>query len=238
MTAFRMFAAIAVSALAVSACSKSDAQLDAQIHDYILAHPQVIQQAMAKLQAEQDQQAAAQAKVAIAQNRQSIERDPRDFVANPAGRVTVTEFYDYRCPHCINAAPAVLKIIHDHPDVRVVFKEFPIFGDVSERAAAGAIILKEQGGDVLSLYSELMATHPLDDAAIDRILRAHGVNPDKLADAAVHAKAEDQILAVRKLAIDLGIDGTPAFVIGDTIVPGDDTDAVNSAINQARAHNG
>ena len=51
-------------------------------------------------------------------------------------------------------------------------------------------------------------------------------------------KAEGQILAVRKLAIDLGIDGTPAFVIGDTIVPGDDTDAVNSAINQARAHSG
>ncbi|HXQ46036.1 MAG TPA: DsbA family protein [Caulobacteraceae bacterium] len=238
MTAFRMFAALAASALVVSACSKSDAQLDAQIHDYILAHPQVIQQAMAKLQAEQDQQAAAQAKVAIAQNRQSLEHDPRDFVANPAGRVTVTEFYDYRCPHCITAAPAVLKIIHDHPDVRFVFKEFPIFGDVSERAAAGAIVLKAQGGDVLSLYGDLMATHPLDDAAIDRVLRAHGVNPDKLNDPTVHAKAEDQILAVRKLAIDLGIDGTPAFVIGDTIVPGDDTDAVNAAINQARAHTG
>jgi protein-disulfide isomerase len=119
-----------------------------------------------------------------------------------------------------------------------VFKEFPIFGDVSERAAAGAIVLKQQGGDVLSLYSELMATHPLDDGAIDRILRAHGVNPDKLNDPVVHAKAEEQILAVRKLAIDLGIDGTPAFVIGDTIVPGDDTDAVNTAINQARAHTG
>jgi protein-disulfide isomerase len=152
--------------------------------------------------------------------------------------VTVTEFYDYRCPHCITAAPAVLKIIHDHPDVRFVFKEFPIFGDVSERAAAGAIVLKAQGGDVLSLYGDLMATHPLDDAAIDRVLRAHGVNPDKLNDPTVHAKAEDQILAVRKLAIDLGIDGTPAFVIGDTIVPGDDTDAVNAAINQARAHTG
>jgi protein-disulfide isomerase len=238
MTALRFFVALAGAALIVSACSKSDAAFDAKVHDYILAHPEVIQQAMSKLQAQQDQQAAAQAKVAIAQNRQSLERDPRDFVANPAGRVTVTEFYDYRCPHCINAAPAVLKIIHDHPDVRFVFKEFPIFGDVSDRAAAGAIVLKQQGGDVLPLYRDLMATHPLDDAGLDRILRAHGVDPAKLSDPAVHDEAEKQILAVRKLAIDLGIQGTPAFVIGDTIVPGDDTDAVNTAINQARARTG
>jgi len=238
MTVLRLLAALAAGALLVSACSKSDASFDAKVHDYILAHPEVIQQAIAKLQAQQDQQAAAQAKIAIAQNRQSLEHDPRDFVANPNGRVTVTEFYDYRCPHCINAAPAVLKIIHDQPDVRFVFKEFPIFGDVSEHAAAGAMVLKQQGGDVLSLYRDFMATHPLDNAAIDRILRAHGVDPAKLDDPAVHARDEQEILAVRKLAIDLGIEGTPAFVIGDTIVPGEDTDAVNAAIKQARAHNG
>src|SRR5580700_11038453 len=174
-TALRLFAALAAGALLVSACSKSDAGFDAKVHDYILAHPEVIQQAMAKLQAQQDQQAAAQAKVAIAQNRQSLEHDPRDFVANPNGRVTVTEFYDYRCPHCINAAPAVLKLIHDQPDVRFVFKEFPIFGAVSEKASAGAIALKKAGGDELGLYRDFMAARPLDDLAIDRILRAHGI---------------------------------------------------------------
>jgi protein-disulfide isomerase len=224
MTVLRLFAAVAAAALLVSACSKSDAAFDAKVHDYLLAHPEVIQQAMAKLQAQQDQQAAAQAKVAIAQNRQSLEHDPRDFVANPSGRVTVTEFYDYRCPHCINAAPAVLKIIHDQPDVRFVFKEFPIFGDVSEHAAAGAIVLKQQGGDVLSLYRDLMATHPLDDAAVDRILRGHGVDPAKLDDPAVHALAEQEILAVRKLAIDLGIEGTRRERTAASIRPGLDDD--------------
>src|SRR6202000_1390385 len=112
------------------ACSKSDQAFDTRVHDYIISHPEVIQEAIAKLQAKQDAEAATQAKAAIAQHRQALERDPRDFVANPGGRITVTEFYDYRCPHCINAAPAVLKIIHDQPDVRFVFKEFPIFGDV------------------------------------------------------------------------------------------------------------
>jgi len=234
----RRLLALAALAVLLSACSKSDASFDAKVHDYILAHPEVIQQAIAKLQAQQDQQAAQQAKLAIAQNRQSLERDPRDYVANPNGRITVTEFYDYRCPHCINAAPAVLKIIHDHPDVRFVFKEFPIFGDVSEHAAAGAIQLKKQGGDVVSLYSDFMNTHPLDDAAIDRILRAHGVDPATLDKPDVHAQTQAQLLAVRKLAIDLGIEGTPAFIVGDTLIPGDDTDAINAAINQARARAG
>jgi protein-disulfide isomerase len=133
----RLLPALAACALALSGCNKSDQAFDARVHDYIVSHPEVIQEAMTRLQARQDAAAAVQAKTAIATNRQALERDPRDFVANPNGRITVTEFYDYRCPHCITAAPTVLKIIHDQPDVRFVFKEFPIFGAVSEKASAG-----------------------------------------------------------------------------------------------------
>jgi protein-disulfide isomerase len=228
---------MAAATLALSACSKS-ADIDARIHDYILAHPEIIQQAMNKLQAQQDAADAAKAKVAINQYRQAIERDPRDFVANPGGKITLTEFYDYRCPHCINAAASVLRIIHDDPDVRVVFKEFPIFGATSEHAAAAAIALKDKGGDELGLYQDMMNTRPLDDAAIDRIARAHGVDPGVLDHGPIREQAQAQILAVRKLAIDLGIEGTPAFIVGDTLVPGDDTSAVTQAIAQARNQHG
>jgi protein-disulfide isomerase len=238
MRPIRLLSALVACALALSACGKSDQAFDARVHDYILAHPEVIQEAIAKLQAKQDAAAATQAKAAIAQYRQALERDPRDFVANPNGRITVTEFYDYRCPHCINAAPAVLKIIHDQPDVRFVFKEFPIFGDVSDRAAAGATVVRKQGGDYLSLYRDFMAARPLDDDSVDRILRSHGVDPATLDQPPVSDAARAQLLAVHRLAINLGIDGTPAFVIGDTIVPGDDTDAVNAAIAAARGHSG
>jgi protein-disulfide isomerase len=225
-------------ALLLSACSKSDQTFDTRVHDYIVNHPEVVQEALNKLQAQQDAAAATQAKAAIRQNRQALERDPRDFVANPGGRVTVTEFYDYRCPHCINAAPAVLKIIHDQPDVRFVFKEFPIFGGASDKAAAGAIALKKQGGDVLSLYHDFMTARPLDDATIDRILRAHGVDPASLDQAPVKDQAETQLDAVHQLATTLGVEGTPAFIIGDTLVPGEDIDSVNAAIAAQRNHHG
>jgi protein-disulfide isomerase len=225
-----------VLAMALAGCGKADQAFDNRIHAYLLAHPEVIQEAIDKLQEKQQAQAAAQAKQAIAQNRQALERDPRDFVANPNGKITVTEFYDYRCPHCANAAPAVVSLIHDSPDVRFVFKEFPIFGATSEKAAAGAIAVKRAGGDYVGLYHDFMAARPLDDAAIDRILAAHGVTPATLDDPSLKAAAAAQLSDVRRLAIGLGIEGTPAFVVGDTLVPGEDMDAVRAAIQAARGH--
>ena len=221
-------------ALALSACNRADAGFDKKVHDYLVAHPEVIQEAMTALQKKQDAQAAVQAKLAIAQNRKAIERDPRDYVANPNGKITVTEFYDYRCPHCANIAPAVLSIIHDNPDVRVVFKEFPIFGGASNKAAMAAIAVKQSGGDYLGLYHDFMTAKPLDDAAIQRLALAHGVDPAKLAQAAQSADVAQELLTVRKLATDLNVDGTPAFIIGDTVVSGEDLAGIKAAIAMVR----
>ena len=230
-----LMAALAAGALALAGCGQNDDKaFDARVHAYLIAHPEVVQEAIDKLQAKQAAQADAQAKVAIAQNRQAIERDPRDFVANPAGKVTVTEFYDYRCPHCVNAAPAVLALIKSDPDVRFVFKEFPIFGAASDRAAAAALAVKRAGGDYIGLYRDFMAARPLDEAAIDRILAARGGSTASLNDPGLKADAAKQLADVRKLAIGLGVEGTPAFIIGDTIVPGEDMDAVNAAIAAQR----
>ncbi|HEY3890252.1 MAG TPA: DsbA family protein [Caulobacteraceae bacterium] len=234
MHVIRLLPALAACALALGACQKNDQAFDARVHAYLIAHPEVIQEAMTKLQEKQDAATAAQARVAIDQNRQALERDPRDFVANPGGAITVTEFYDYRCPHCINAAPAVLSIIHDDPDVRFVFKEFPIFGAVSEKAAAGAIAVKKAGGDELGLYRDLMAARPLDETSIDPILRAHHVDPASLNESPLKQEAASQLQAVRELATDLGVQGTPAFIVGGTMIPGDDTDALHAAIAAAR----
>jgi protein-disulfide isomerase len=226
--------ALMAGALALAGCDKVDQTLDNRIHAYLLAHPEVVQEAIDKLQAKQDAQATAKAKLAIAQNRQAIERDPRDFVANPNGKITVTEFYDYRCPHCVNAATKVISLIQSDPEVRVVFKEFPIFGAASDRAATAAITLKRSRGDYLGLYRDFMAARPLDDVAINRILTAHGVTPASLDDPVLKAQAAEQLAAVRHLAISLGIEGTPAFIIGDTLVPGEDMAAVRAAIAAAR----
>ena len=234
MNLLRLSLAVAACAVALSGCSKADEAFDAKVRAYLLAHPEVIQEAMAKLQEKQEAQALAQAQVAIGKSRKAIEQDPRDFVANPNGKITLTEFYDYRCPHCVNIAPSVVQLIKDDPDVRVVFKEFPIFGALSERAAAGAIAVKKAGGDYLGVYHDFMATRPLDAAAIDRILQAHGVDPAKLDDPALKAEASQQLADVRSLATELNIEGTPAFIIGDTLIPGEDLGAIKAAVEKGR----
>ncbi|MBV9511038.1 MAG: thioredoxin domain-containing protein [Caulobacteraceae bacterium] len=224
------------AALALTACQKTaDKAFGEQVRAYLLAHPEVIQEAENKLQVQQQQQQLDQAKSLIARNRFAIERDPSDYVANPGGKVTVTEFYDYRCPHCANMAPTVLSLIHDNPDVRFVFKEFPIFGDVSDAAAEGALLLKQQGGDCLGLYHDFMAQKAMDEPAMEQILKAHGVDPAKLADPAVQAATRAHLNAVKQLAVALDIQGTPTFIVGDTEIPGEDPEGLKAAIAAARA---
>jgi protein-disulfide isomerase len=239
MSRYPLLPLLAAGAIALSACGaksagKSDAAFDAKVHAYLIAHPEVVQEALTALQAKQDAADAAVAKLAINKQRAAIEHDARDFVANPNGKITVTEFYDYRCPHCINAAPAVLELIQKNPDVRFVFKEFPIFGKESDLAAQGAVAVKRAGGDYLAVYRELMATKALDDAAIYRILAAHGVTAAELEKADNKAAIDTQIADIRHLAIGLGIQGTPAFIIGDTMVPGEMMDDVKAAITAER----
>src|ERR1044072_5160037 len=106
-------AALALAlAATVTGCSKSpsDVQFEAKGRNYLLEHPEVIREAMQRLQQKHAAESLKQATAAIKANRDAIERDPRDFVANPNGRITVTEFYDYNCGHCKNIAPEVVKL--------------------------------------------------------------------------------------------------------------------------------
>ena len=230
----------ATAALAVGGCTRAadqavDPAFGEKVRAYLLQHPEVIEEAVQKLQEKKDAEAADKAKLALKSDRQTLEHDPRDFVANPGGKITVTEFYDYRCPHCINAAPQVLQIIKDNPDVRFVFKEMPIFGAVSEHAARTAIAAKNSGGDYMGLYKDFMSTKGLNDSAVDLIAKAHGLDPAKVDQGQARTAADAQIADAHNLADKLDIDGTPTFIIGDTIVPGEDMDAVRAAIAKAKA---
>ena len=226
-----------LAALAVGGCQQAadnDQVFGRRVRAYLLAHPEVLEEATKALQASQDAASAAALKKAEAnlpRLRAAIERDPRDFVANPAGKVTVTEFYDYRCPHCAAIAPAIVALIHDRPDVRFVFKEMPIFGATSQRAAYAALAVKKAGGDYLGLYQAYMAARPLDDAAIDKLAVAKGAKADEIPPDSARTA---QLVSTSALFDKLAMDGTPGFVIGDQILTGDDPAALSAAIERAR----
>jgi len=242
-----------IVALSLAACEKGadgktvlnlrkpDAAFGAKVRAYLLEHPEVIEEAVTKLQEKKQAEAMAASKADLAAARQAIplhraalEQDPRDFVANPNGSVTVVQFFDYNCGYCKLAAPQIVQLIQEHPDVRFVFKEFPIFGEASDSAAKISLTAagKARG---LELYQAWMAEKPLDEAAIDRRLTGLGLDPAGLRKAAQTPEIAKQVADVRALAMALKIQGTPAFIIGDTLIPGADMEAVKAAIAQAKA---
>lgn len=225
---------VLAAALSLSSCQKADdAVFGQKIHAYLMAHPEVVREAAEKL-SENERLAAVKASTdAIDKFRGQLERDPRDFVANPDGKFTVVEFFDYRCGYCKLAAPEVVKLIAQNPDVRFVFKEFPIFGEVSDTAAKVALTRQAKTKGV-QLYQSLMADKALDDAALDRHLVEVGINPAEARKDAQHPMIDRQILDTHALAQAMKIDGTPSFIIGNTMIPGADMAALRAAIAAAR----
>ncbi|HEV2363574.1 MAG TPA: DsbA family protein [Caulobacteraceae bacterium] len=230
----KTFALALAAALALAFGVYDYASFGNRARAWLLAHPEVMEEAAQRLQAKAQAQEAAdeqQAAAELPRLRAAIERDPNDFVANPNGRVTVTEFFDYRCPHCAHIAPQVLNLIRTRPEVRFVFKEMPIFGPTSEHAARAALAVKAAGGDYLGLYRRFMETRPLDDADIDAIAEKMGARP---ADLRSDPAADRHIAETTALFTRLRLGGTPTFIVGDDIIPGEDMDAIMADIAKQR----
>lgn len=233
-TTTSLLALVATAALALTGCQKAnDEAFGQRVRAYLLENPEVIQEAVEKLQEKQQADAAKAAQAGLAKFRKELEHDPRDYVANPDGGITVVEFFDYRCGYCKLAAPEVLKLIEENKDVRVVFKEFPIFGGESNLAAQ-VVLSPAAKGKTKEIHRRFMAEKALDEAAIDRILLDVGVNPAAAKAGGESAAVQQHLRDVHELAAALHIEGTPAFIVGDTLISGADMGALRKAIAEAR----
>lgn len=237
MKSIVLLAASFAASLTLSACNKpaeADPAFGAKVRAYLLEHPEVIEEAVVKLRQKQTlEQAKAQA-ANVSKYRERLERDPRDLVINPNGEFTIVEFFDYRCGYCKVVAPEVMKLIQENPDVRFVFKEFPIFGEVSDSAARLALTpqAKQKG---VQLHNAWMADKGLDEAALNRHLAEAGLDPAAVRKAAADPAIAAQINDVRLLAGALGLQGTPAFIVGDYVIPGADIGSVKAALAKVKA---
>lgn len=228
--------AVALSAaLALSACQKqADAEFGAKVRAYLIEHPEVLQEMALKLQEKERLAQAAASKSAVDKYRAQIERDPRDIVINPTGSITVVEFFDFNCAYCKVVAPHVVKLVEENPDVRLVLKQFAFQTD--EAVAAAKVALTDAARPkALSLYRELLAQKPLDNAAIDRSLTAVGLDPAAVRAASEAPAITQQIQDAHALAAQLKIEGTPAFVVGDQVIHGADIDGLRAAVAAQRA---
>jgi protein-disulfide isomerase len=191
------------------------------VKEYILANPEIILEAVQTLRRKQEEAQKKAAEEALKTRRAELQGATDLPVAgNAKGDVTIVEFMDYRCGYCKSVKPAIDEVLRADGKVRLVIKEFPILGPASRTASMAAIAAHKQG-KYLAYHNALMAyPNNLTDEVIFALARQVGLDVAKLKDDMASPEVQALIEKTHKLATDLGINGTPGFIIGDQIIPG------------------
>ena len=194
-----------------------------QVREYLLAHPEVIPEAMTRLQDRENGKL-------VAQHRESITRPYASaWAGNARGDVTVVEYLDYNCGYCRATLPVVAQLVARDPKVRVVYRELPVLAE-SSRAAARASLAAAAQGKHARFHEALYAGGPVTPTSIAAAGRAAGIDP-----ARVPTDAQAELDRNLEVARTLGFSGTPSWVIGDRILSGaQPLETLEAAVKAAR----
>jgi protein-disulfide isomerase len=195
------------------------AALEKLIREYLVNNPEILLEAIEKLQ---EREAAGEEPTAkhLSDNRNTVFRDPDTPVANAAGTIPVVEFFDYKCGYCKRMVPDVQRLRQEAKDVRLVFKDLPILGPDSVIAARAALASRAQGKYEPYHFALMAARGSFTEDKVLAIAKDAGLDVERLKkdmkDPGIDAKLEENL----KLAKKLNIRGTPALIIGDAFVMG------------------
>lgn len=210
--------------------------IEAIIHDYLMNHPDVVIAALRSAQAKLDRDSDAKASQMVVQRRSDIFEDPATPVGgNPQGDVSIVEFFDYRCPYCKQVQPSLESLAKQDPKLRLVYKEFPILGPASVTAARAALAAQRQG-KYDAFHAAMMAERgQITDDTIYQVAASVGLDIGRLKRDMAAPEIAQQLQANLALADALNIHGTPAFIVGDQVVPGAvDIGALKTMVADAR----
>ncbi|WP_342069946.1 DsbA family protein [Yoonia algicola] len=219
----KLLATVLVTLLPFGAMAQplSDEDIKALALEAIRENPQIIMEAIALLEEQRSEaQAVAQADTLLRQ-RAFLEADPNaPFVGNPDAGTVIVEFFDYNCPYCKRAAADVKALIAADDDVRVVYREWPILGEGSVLASRAALAARNQGKYEEMHWGLMEMRGRAEEASILALARSIGLDVEQLRVDMQSDEVNSHIAASDQLAQNLGFTGTPAFVIGDALVPG------------------
>jgi protein-disulfide isomerase len=235
MQGFQRLLMIALTAAVVSLCavparaqSVSDLQrseIERIIRDYLLAHPEILQEASNELEKRQAQADAAKHREAIKQYSQALFHSPRQVtLGNSQGEVTLVEFFDYNCGYCKRALDDMLGLMRNDPQLRIVLKEFPVLGPGSLEAAQVAIAVRMQdpsGKKYLQFHQKLLGGRgPADRAHALAAAKEAGLDVKRIERDMASEEVKATLEENKQLAQALAIGGTPSYVIGTDVVVG------------------
>jgi protein-disulfide isomerase len=196
-------------------------EIEKIVHDYLLREPEVLAEALRLLQQRQSSAAAQKAKQAIRDHQQALLSDQSSPVeGNAQGKVTIVEFFDYRCVHCRRVASTIDQLVRSNASVRVVYKNFPVLGEPSVLAARAAVAAQQQGGWP-KLHRAMLAYEG--DFTTETLLAlgtSVGLDSGKLKTDMMSPATDKALQANLTLAAAIGVDVTPTFVIGERVIKG------------------
>ncbi len=214
-------ASLSVGAWAGSFNDAQQSEIGEIVKKYLLANPEILRDAFVELERRENAAKEKLAQKGISDNADILYQSKLSFVAgNPKGDISMVEFFDYNCGFCKRAFGDVLSILESDKNLRLVVKEFPILGPGSVFASRAAIAAKEQG-KYWDLHVALMqARGSLDEAKVISIAEKVGLDVKKLRTDMENPRVNAEIEETYKLANKLGVNGTPAFIIDDKLIPG------------------
>ena len=241
----RLLLATAISAFAtvvpVQAGSFDAAQkteVENIIRTYLLEHPEILREMAEKLEANDKKNEEEQRSKMLVTYKDNVFKNAADpIVGNAKGDVTIVEFMDYNCGWCKKAMSEVSTLVDSDKNLKVVFKEFPIFGEHSEYAARAALAAAKQGK-----YWELhraMFSHEgqVTTDVVNQLAEANGLDLEKMKADIGSKEIAEHIAANMELGKQLAINGTPAFIVDAKVYGGYlPLDSLNAAIAEVRAN--
>ncbi|MXQ12429.1 DsbA family protein [Microvirga makkahensis] len=194
------------------------------VKDYLLKNPEVLTEVIGELEKRQAQaQQAAQAS-AVQETKQTLLNAPHSYVAgNPSGDITLVEFFDYNCGYCKKALADVQTLMKSDPKLRVVLKDFPVLGPDSVEASRVALAVKNQlqGQKLFDYHAKVMETRGrVNGERAMAVAKEMGVDMAKLQKDMEGAEIRNALQENMALGDKLSLTGTPAFIIGETVIPG------------------
>jgi len=219
---------LALAPLAASAQEMSKVQLNLTearikelVYQAIRENPEIVMEAVAILQKREDDAQTAQTQSVLSNQRQMLERDPNaPVLGNPEGDVTIVEFFDYNCPYCKRAMPEVQALLASDKNVRLVYREWPILGEGSVFATRAALASRAQGKYEEMHWAMMGLKGRIGEERVMKVAKDLGLDLDKLRADMNSPEVEEHIATSMQLAQALGFNGTPSFVIGQSLVPG------------------
>ena len=196
------------------------------LREALKSDPSILRDAVVTLQADDQAREAADQKTRVADKRQALLANAGDPVAgNPAGDVTLVEFYDPRCPYCRRMLPAIASLLHNDPKIRLVYKDIPVLGPASMLETRAILAAQRQGGYEKMQQALMRNPAQPSDELIRETASSLGLDAGRLMADMNSGAVTRQIDANLALAQQLKVDGTPVWIVGDTVIPG----AVNEA---------